>query len=104
MHLMTTRTKNLVAAAEKVMLADPFLDDQEQARMIARTGAARAFRRASGLTQVEIGNAIGVAPSSVALWESGNRRPHGVRAVRWVRLLREIDPELFALVVERHSS
>ena len=50
-------------------------------------GAARRLRTKNGLTQELVGAACGVTGQGVARWESGNRHPRGVVALRYARLL-----------------
>jgi predicted transcriptional regulator len=48
----------------------------------------RRIRMAAGLTQGELAIELGVAPLSVARYESGARHPRGELAERYGRLLR----------------
>lgn len=57
--------------------------------------AARARRRALGLTQVDIADALGIDPALVSRAERGVTRPRAadVRA-RWLELLADLEKEL----------
>ena len=60
------------------------------ARDLAASGAARLAREGAGLSLGETARALGVSPSTVMRWESGEVRPRGARAVRYAELLREL--------------
>jgi len=64
----------------------------KQARALAASGAARALRLATGLSQEDVAECIGTCPATISHWEHGNRRPYGVRAVRWIQLLERLAP------------
>ena len=57
-------------------------------RSIPAPRICRLLRRAAGLSQQEIADAIGVHRTTVARWESGTRRPVGDIRVRYDELLR----------------
>jgi transcriptional regulator with XRE-family HTH domain len=59
-------------------------------RQACRTGAARAIRRAAGLSLAEIARAVGSTPSAVSRWERGLRVPRAEAAQRYGALLREL--------------
>ncbi len=59
-------------------------------RRAVRTGAARSIRVRSGLSQSDVARTIGVTPSAVSRWESGERLPQGEAALRYGRLLEEL--------------
>ncbi|MFJ5155750.1 helix-turn-helix transcriptional regulator [Streptomyces sp. NPDC088353] len=48
----------------------------------------RAIREAAGLTQAQVGSAVGVTPQAVALWESGRRTPRGHFLEKYVEAIR----------------
>jgi transcriptional regulator with XRE-family HTH domain len=56
-------------------------------RELARDGTARAIRIAAGLSLGEIADHVGVGIGTVSRWETGERRPHGKRALRYAELL-----------------
>lgn len=61
-----------------------------RARSVARTGEARRIREAAQLSLAEVAAAIGVDTSTVHRWETGDRRPRGDAAVRFIELLDEL--------------
>lgn len=61
-----------------------------EAREAVRTGRAARVRHAAGLSQGEVAAAIGVSAPCVSRWEAGDRRPHGVAAVAYGALLRQL--------------
>jgi len=65
--------------------------DMAEAVRLARTGEARAIRQRCGVNASAVGAACGVSASAITRWESGDRRPTGMPAIAWVRLLRELD-------------
>jgi DNA-binding transcriptional regulator YiaG len=56
-------------------------------RRLAHTGEARAIRRAARLPLRIVALEVGCAPSTVMRWESGERRPTGPKALRYLDLL-----------------
>jgi transcriptional regulator with XRE-family HTH domain len=56
-------------------------------RAVARDGRARAMRLAAAVSQAEVGSACGVAATTISLWESGKRAPHGGPALRYAAIL-----------------
>jgi transcriptional regulator with XRE-family HTH domain len=54
------------------------------------SGQARRLREQAGLTQGEVGAAVGVRASAVARWESGDRVPHRDRLSRYAALLERL--------------
>ena len=61
-----------------------------KARQLARSGAGRMLREAAGLNGHELARAIGVDPSTIFRWESGERRPRGKWAIRYVEFLDQL--------------
>jgi transcriptional regulator with XRE-family HTH domain len=61
------------------------------AREAARSGRAVAIRKASGLSQAEVGAGCGASHAAVSRWESGLRTPHGRAAARYGALLKSLD-------------
>jgi DNA-binding transcriptional regulator YiaG len=49
------------------------------------------MRSRGDLSQSEVARAIGVSPATIWRWESGDRRPQGEAAVRWVRFLHSLE-------------
>lgn len=70
------------------------LVDLAYARRVAADGTARSIRKRAGLSEAEEGAAVGVAGPTISRWERGVRRPRGVAAIRWARLLRRLDRNL----------
>ena len=64
-----------------------------RARQAAQSGEAAAIRRAAGLSLAEVATAIGVTPSAVCKWESGDRLPRSDVARRYAQLLEALDRE-----------
>lgn len=58
-------------------------------RRLIASGEAREIRLAAGLTLREVGEAVGVAPSTVFRWEAGQRTPRAA-AARYLALLEGI--------------
>jgi DNA-binding transcriptional regulator YiaG len=59
-------------------------------RRLCATGEARALRECADLALAELARDIGVSESTLSEWERGNQRPTGLRAVRYLRLLRQL--------------
>jgi DNA-binding transcriptional regulator YiaG len=51
----------------------------------------REIRQRLGVTQQRVAEAVGVHWTTVARWESGQRRPRGAAASRYYDLLRRLD-------------
>jgi transcriptional regulator with XRE-family HTH domain len=58
-----------------------------ETRRMARDGRARNVRTTAGLSQSEVGQAVGVTAAAVSRWERGERLPRSVAAIRYARLL-----------------
>lgn len=56
-------------------------------RRMARTGEARAIRRAADLPTRTIAVLVGVSRQTVVRWEAGTRAPSGPRALAYMELL-----------------
>ena len=54
------------------------------------------LRRAQGLTQAQVAEALGVTPGAVSGWEKGRYQPRGT--------VREEYAELLRLIAERHPA
>jgi len=55
--------------------------------------ARRQLREQAGLTQGQLGAALGVSDAAVSQWETGNRIPRGDRAERYLALLTRLGRE-----------
>jgi DNA-binding XRE family transcriptional regulator len=62
-----------------------------EARKAVRSGQAARTRRAAGLSQAELAQAVGVSAPAISRWESGKRQPHGRAAIRYAQVLRMLD-------------
>lgn len=58
-----------------------------QIRNDVLSGEAREIRERSGLSQAEMAAAIDVPRSTLHLWETKQRRPHGCAAIRYGKFL-----------------
>lgn len=67
------------------------LEDLLFAREAVRSGRAASTRKAAGLSQREVADAVGVTGTAVSLWESGKRTPRGAVGRAYGRLLRELE-------------
>lgn len=54
---------------------------------MAKDGRARDVRMTAGLSQSEVGQAVGVTAAAVSRWERGERLPRTDAAIRYARLL-----------------
>jgi DNA-binding transcriptional regulator YiaG len=61
-----------------------------EVRRLCTTGEARAIREALELGVAELARDIGVSGSTLSEWERGIQRPTGERAVRYLRVLRQL--------------
>jgi DNA-binding transcriptional regulator YiaG len=59
-------------------------------RRLADSGAARAIRESAGLSLSEASRGAGVNRITIHRWETGQRRPHGDAALRYLDLLEEL--------------
>jgi hypothetical protein len=66
------------------------LFDLIEAVRMGRDGSARDLRIRLGLSARDIASLCPVSPSALSRWETGERRPTGLPAVNWVRLLRRL--------------
>lgn len=58
---------------------------------LGRSGQARAIRLRTGLSARAVVDVVGVRGVTITRWERGLRRPTGPAALRWLRLMRELD-------------
>lgn len=56
-----------------------------------RTGRAHAIRKANSLTRAEIAGPCNVTAGAVYHWETGRRVPRGEAALRYGRILRDLE-------------
>lgn len=56
-------------------------------RRLAKSGAAQSIRVGAGLSLAELGSSVGVGPTTVYRWESGQRSPHGELALAYAAVL-----------------
>lgn len=66
------------------------------ARAALRDGRAQELREAAGLSQGELAAVVGVSSAAYCRWESGERAPRGVAALRLGRFLRALESKLRA--------
>ena len=72
-------------------LADvPDPRDLAQIRVLAASGLARTIRINAAVSLREIAADIGVAPTSVQRWETAQRAPRGLPAVRYLRVMESL--------------
>ena len=64
--------------------------DLSHVRRLARDGEARRIRVDAGLSLREVASAVGVSVAGLSRWELAQRSPHGRAAIRWGRLLAEL--------------
>ncbi len=57
----------------------------------AEDGSGRRIREKARLSMRLVAQNIGVAEATVSRWENGNRKPRGEAAIRWVRLLDQLE-------------
>ena len=64
------------------------------ARRLAAGGGGRMIREGAGLSLNDVGRACGIHASTVLRWERAERRPRGLPALLYVRLMRDLaDPK-----------
>lgn len=61
------------------------------ARRRAKDGSGRRIRTTAQVSMRLIADAVNVSEGTICRWEKGERRPSGDAAVRWTRLLNELD-------------
>jgi excisionase family DNA binding protein len=61
-----------------------------EARLLASGGSGRVVREAAGLSLNDVGRACGVHASTILRWERGDRRPRGIPAALYVRLIPDL--------------
>lgn len=64
--------------------------DLIEVRRLVTTGEARRIREAAHIRAAEIARDIGTSQSAVARWEAGERMPTGPAAVRYLRILQNL--------------
>jgi transcriptional regulator with XRE-family HTH domain len=62
-----------------------------EGRRAVEGGRIQRVREAARLSQTELGMALGVTQTAVALWEKGKRVPRGATAERLARLLNDLE-------------
>jgi DNA-binding transcriptional regulator YiaG len=72
-------TADLLSTAELLKLAE--------ARRLAQSGEGRAVRLAAGMSCDQIGGAIGVSGVAISRWETGQRKPSGEPALKYVDVI-----------------
>ncbi len=73
-----------------------------EARRVATTLGVE-LREACSLSLADIGTAVGVSPQAVWLWERGEARPSGQRAVRYLGVLEELAAQSDPFAPERKN-
>jgi DNA-binding transcriptional regulator YiaG len=63
-------------------------------RSLAANGEARSLRQRARLSLADIGAACDVDQATVWRWEMGTRRPRGEPALKYARLLEELERSL----------
>ncbi len=63
-------------------------------RSLPEAVMAKSIRQQAGLTQQEIGEAIGVSGACISRWESGRRSPRGKSRDAYADLLAALTKEL----------
>ncbi len=59
-------------------------------RVAVASGEAQTLRRQSGLTQEQLGEALGVTGAAISRWEAGDRQPRGAAALAYALLLEDL--------------
>jgi DNA-binding transcriptional regulator YiaG len=59
-------------------------------RKLAESGTARVIRESAGLSLTEAAGSARVNRITIHRWETGQRRPHGDAALRYLALLEEL--------------
>ncbi len=65
-------------------------------RNLVADGRVREIRERAGLSLAEIARDVGVHPTTVFYWETRGSIPRGGAAVRYARLLRDIESVISA--------
>lgn len=65
-----------------------------KATTLARSGTAKSLRRQAGLTVEAVAREIDVDASTVSRWEGGSRTPRGENAIKWAKLLDQLDEQI----------
>jgi transcriptional regulator with XRE-family HTH domain len=61
--------------------------DLARLRALCSAGLARQIRLAGRLSQADVAEDVGVDPSVISRWETGDRKPRGDAALRYLMLL-----------------
>ena len=67
------------------------LRELQRMRDMVHGGLVRAVRVNAGLSLREVAQAVGVTPSAVFYWEQGKNVPRGEPAIRYARVLLELE-------------
>lgn len=62
-----------------------------EVRQAAKNGVARRVRLDHEISVAEMSSVVGVAPSTISRWETGERTPRGDAALRWADALDALD-------------
>jgi transcriptional regulator with XRE-family HTH domain len=65
--------------------------DIVRVRSWLRTGRAREIRKRAGLSQADVGKAVGTNASQMSRWEAGKGAPHRDSALKLARLYEELE-------------
>jgi len=72
-------------------MPNPELADLLRARRCAADGSGRLLREAAHLSLRDVARAADINLSTLHRWETGERRPHGDAAIRYGRLLADLE-------------
>ena len=61
-----------------------------RARTLAMNGEGRRIRVSVGVSLREIATDVKAHPSTIARWETGETKPRGQAALRWLAVLEEL--------------
>jgi DNA-binding transcriptional regulator YiaG len=67
------------------------LQEIATALLLARTGQAQQIRKRHQLSRREMAAQVGVSHAQLGRWETGQSRPRGDAAIRWLRVLRRLE-------------
>ena len=60
-------------------------------RRLITSGEARKRRKEAGISLSEMASGVEVDPSTIWRWETSRRRPHGPPALRYLKVLDQIE-------------